>query len=101
MSQAYEVSLHELLEKVPADARLVIEHADGYGTSYIPVGRYCKQAAIALRDQQATTLPKRELPVITDDEIMDQWVTVMKNTEGTALPILEFAHAITAKLENA
>jgi hypothetical protein len=49
MSQAYEVSLHELLEKVPADARLVIEHADGYGTSYIPVGRYCKQAAIALR----------------------------------------------------
>jgi DNA-directed RNA polymerase alpha subunit len=53
------------------------------------------------RDQQATPLPKRKLPVITDDEIMNQWLTVMKNTEGTALPILEFARAITAKLENA
>jgi DNA-directed RNA polymerase alpha subunit len=53
------------------------------------------------RDQQVTTLPKRELPVITDDEIMNQWCAVMKSTEGTALPILEFAHAITAKLENA
>lgn len=53
------------------------------------------------RDQQSTPLSKRELPVITDDEIMNQWCAVMKSTEGTALPILEFARAITAKLENA
>jgi DNA-directed RNA polymerase alpha subunit len=66
MSQAYEVPLHELLEKVPADARLVIEHADGYGTSFIPVGRYCKQAAIALRAaiEQAEQDTKTPLKVL-------------------------------------
>ena len=46
---AYAVPLHELLAAVPRDARLVIEDADGKGTRFIPVGRYCHEAAEALR----------------------------------------------------
>ena len=46
---AYAVPLHELLATVPRDARLVIEDADGKGTRFIPVGRYCHEAAEALR----------------------------------------------------
>jgi hypothetical protein len=46
---AYEVPLHELLESVPSDARLVIDYADGKGTRFIPVGRLCREAATALR----------------------------------------------------
>ena len=46
---AYQVPLHELLESVPSDARLVIDDADGMGTAFIPVGRYCHEAAAALR----------------------------------------------------
>jgi hypothetical protein len=46
-SPAVQVPLIELLSKVPLTARLVIE--DGpYSTSYIPVGRYCHEAASAL-----------------------------------------------------
>ena len=52
---AYEAPLHELLEGVPEDARLVIE--DGYGARFIPVGRMCKEAAEALR--QALAQPEQ------------------------------------------
>ena len=49
MKQAYQVPLVEQLESIPADARLVIDDADGMGTRYIPVGRMCREAAAALR----------------------------------------------------
>jgi len=49
MKQAYQVPLVEQLESVPADARLVIDDADGMGTRFIPVGRICREAAAALR----------------------------------------------------
>lgn len=46
--EAKQVPLVELLGRVPLTARLVIE--DGpYSTSYIPVGRYCHEAAAALQ----------------------------------------------------
>lgn len=45
MTDAAQVPLHELLREVPADARMVIDDADGMGTQYIPVGRYCHEAA--------------------------------------------------------
>ena len=50
---AYEVPLHELLEGVPENARLVIDSEDGMSTSFIPVGLYCKRAASALRQALA------------------------------------------------
>jgi hypothetical protein len=49
MKQAHQVPLVEQLESVPADARLVIDDADGMGTRFIPVGRMCREAAAALR----------------------------------------------------
>ena len=55
---AYQVPLHELLESVPLDARLVIDYADGRGTAFIPVGRYCHEAATALRTHLAAEQPK-------------------------------------------
>lgn len=56
---AYEVPLHELLEGVPENARLVIDSEDGMSTSFIPVGLYCKRAASALR--QALAQPEAEI----------------------------------------
>lgn len=55
---ACEVPLHELLEGVPENARLVIDSEDGRSTRYIPVGQYCKRAAEALR--QALAQPEQE-----------------------------------------
>jgi len=49
MKKAYQVPLVEQLESVPADARLVIDDADGMGTRFIPVGRMCREAAAAFR----------------------------------------------------
>ena len=50
--KAYAVPLHELLAGVPREARLVIDD-DGMGTRFIPVGRYCNEAAEALRARLA------------------------------------------------
>lgn len=47
--KAYAVPLHELLANVPKSARLVITDPDGKGTRFIPVGRYCHEAAETLR----------------------------------------------------
>jgi hypothetical protein len=55
--KAYAVPLHELLAGVPRDTRLEITDPDGYGTRFIPVGRYCHEAAEALR--AALTQPKK------------------------------------------
>ena len=55
---AYAVPLHELLDSVPRDARLVIDDPDGKGTRFIPVGRYCHEAAEALRAR--LTQPEQE-----------------------------------------
>ena len=41
-----------------------------------------------------TASPQRK--PLSDEEIMDRWITVMQNTKGTALPIPEFARAIEA-----
>lgn len=49
--QAAQVPLLELLERVPADARVVYEHTPTEH-SFIPVGRYCREAAAALRAKE-------------------------------------------------
>lgn len=46
-----------------------------------------------------TASPQRIWQGLTDEEINDQWTTAMRNTEGTRLPIPEFARAIEAKLK--
>jgi hypothetical protein len=48
-SIAYEVPLHERLDTVPPNARLIIEDENGLGTTYIPIGREAKFAAAELR----------------------------------------------------
>lgn len=47
--EAYAVPLHELLASVPRGTRLEITDPDGMGTRFIPVGRYCHEAAAELR----------------------------------------------------
>lgn len=51
---AKQIPLIEQLERVPADARLVVDEGD-FCTRYIPVGRICHEAAKALRDRLAQT----------------------------------------------
>ena len=46
--EAKQTPLIELLERVPQDARVVIEH-DQFSSSSHPVGRLCHEAAAALR----------------------------------------------------
>lgn len=55
--KAYAVPLHEQLARVPRDARLVIDDPDGMGTQYIPVGRYCHEAAEVIRARLAQPEP--------------------------------------------
>ena len=51
--KAYAVPLHELLVGVPRNTSLEITDPDGMGTRFIPVGRYCHEAAEALRARLA------------------------------------------------
>lgn len=74
---------------------------------------YCKSYAEQLRDKTRAnraehaadcieyllSLVQKEWVGLTDDDINDHWITAMCNTEGTRLPIPEFARAIEAKLK--
>ena len=68
LRQAQQVPLHELLAKVPADARLVIEHEDGSGTSFIPVGRYCQEAATVIRQALEQPAPAQAWAGLTEED---------------------------------
>jgi hypothetical protein len=114
--KAYAVPLHELLASVPREARLVIDDDDGMGTRFIPVGRYCNEAAEALRarltqpeqpqivwiDNKQTgnflniAPPQREWQVLTEDDVAQAWA----KSKGDVLYRLKpFAQAIEAKLK--
>ena len=69
--KAYAVPLHELLAGVPRDTRLEITDPDGYGTRFIPVGRYCHEAAEALRAALAQPEPEPVAFVVYDSESND------------------------------
>ena len=56
--EAKQTPLIELLEQVPHDARVVVEH-DQFSSSSHPVGRLCHEAAAALRARLAQ--PEQEL----------------------------------------
>ncbi len=57
-------------------------------STYKPIALYTAHAS-----------PQRIWQGLTDEEINDHWITAMWNTEGTRLPIPEFARAIEAKLK--
>ena len=66
---AKQVPLRELLASVPADARLLIDDADGLGSRSIPVGRLCQEAAAALEEpvqEPVAWVSKRALARIKD-----------------------------------
>ena len=54
--EAKQTPLIELLERVPQDARVVVEHDQFSSTSH-PVGRLCHEAAAALRAALAEPEP--------------------------------------------
>lgn len=57
-------------------------------STYKPIALYTAHAS-----------PQRIWQGLTDDDINDLLITAMWNTEGTRLPIPEFARAIEAKLK--
>lgn len=63
--QAAQVPLIESLERVPEDARVVYEHSPTEH-SFIPVGRYCREAAAALRAKD------ERIAQLGDNAIADQ-----------------------------
>jgi hypothetical protein len=54
---AKQTPLIDLLERVPVDARLVIDAPDGMGSTLIPIGRLCREAITALRAALAQEQP--------------------------------------------
>ena len=89
---AKQTSLIELLEAVPADARLVVD--DGpHSTSFYPVGRMCHGAAAALRERLAQ--PERQWQWLTEPEIHElDWPEDVSFED-----ILPFVRAIEAKIK--
>jgi len=71
MKQAFEVPLVEQLERVPANARLVIDSDDGFATSFIAVGRMCHEAASALRQAIAEAEKQEPVPIGELSEFLD------------------------------
>ena len=72
--EAKQTPLIDLLERIPQDARLVVEH-DEFSSSSYPVGRLCREAATALRAALAEPTCKEGLQVepLTEEEIRDLW----------------------------
>ena len=92
--EAKQTPLIELLEQVPHDARVVVEH-DQFSSSSHPVGRLCHEAAAALRARLAQP-EMNQWHGLTDEEIN----SVRYNRDWTA-PWTDttFARAIEAKLK--
>lgn len=94
--QAMQVPLIELLRGVPQDARLVIENGP-YSTSYIPVGRYCQEAAAALSTHHAAPgAPQQPLPL----EFIDDHIGADEGDREAVIALVrevEAAHGITAR----
>ncbi|NBW38855.1 MAG: hypothetical protein EBR30_28340 [Cytophagia bacterium] len=67
--EAKQTPLIELLEQVPHDARVVVEH-DQFSSSSHPVGRLCHEAAAALRARLAQP-EMNQWHGLTDEEVSD------------------------------
>lgn len=73
-NQAYEVPLHERLETIPHNARLIIEDENGLRTRYIPIGCEAKLAAAELRRLHVVEAAFRE------------WITKTEWVQKTGKP---------------
>ena len=89
--EAKQTPLIELLEQVPHDARVVVEH-DQFSSSSHPVGRLCHEAAAALRARLAQP-EMNQWHGLTDEEIHDM------NGYEEDRRMYRFARAIEAKLK--
>ena len=88
--EAKQTPLIELLEQVPHDARVVVEH-DQFSSSSHPVGRLCHEAAAALRARLAQP-EMNQWHGLTDEEIgevisgqfaeRNYWVKITKALEA-------------------
>ena len=72
--EAKQTPLIELLERVPADARMVYEH-DQFHSENIPVGRLCHEAAAALRAAIEQAPVAWMYDFLSDNEVIRDWVT--------------------------
>ena len=75
--RAVATPLYELLENVPPKTRLVVDDEDGMGTSFIPVGRLCHEAAAALR--QLLEQPEQSEVVVVSNGHVSPLMTHMMN----------------------
>jgi hypothetical protein len=82
--EAKQTPLIELLEQVPHDARVVVEH-DQFSSSSHPVGRLCHEAAAALRARLAQPemnqwhgLTDEEVKYIADSEWEEAFVRLVE-----------------------
>lgn len=64
--EAQEVPLIELLKRIPENARLIVDNADGMSSSYYPVGYLCHKAAQALAEAEEKEKHPQEI-------IKDYW----------------------------
>jgi len=96
-NKPYAVPLHEQLASVPRDARLIIDDANGMGTRFIPVGRYCHEAANVLR--VLVKHSQRKWRELTEEDALDLLPVMESEYEVDVEMILEFAKAIETKLK--
>ena len=81
--EAKRTQLIELLERVPRDAVLVVEH-DQFSSSSHPVGRLCHEAAAALEAAHADQDVMREALKDADNELdwLDEEIDTCDHSVG-------------------
>ena len=74
--EAKQTPLIDLLEGVPRDTVLVVEH-DQFSSSFHPVGRLCHEAAAELR--------RLHVQAVQDEALMRQALEVLSRAHQTAM----------------
>lgn len=62
--ESQQVPLIELLRNVPKNSRLIVDSADGMGSTFHPVGRLCHEAAEALAQPATEPLTDHAIDAI-------------------------------------
>jgi hypothetical protein len=93
--QAKQTPLIDLLERVPENARLMIDEPDGLGSTNIPAGRLCRDAAAALRRLHAENASLKRALAASCDEERDQ---IWEASPGGGCSRARNAEAVNAEL---